>query len=188
MKDRHQSGNPHSAGLPFIVTDQTGRRMKRRLAAILVADVAGYSSLMEADEEAARMVACRAIADPEIVRADGRGLHLADVLVEGDDLIGLAARIQQAADPGAIDLSGAMFEQIRRTSPYAFEDRGEPEVPQHGRAGASLSFAGRAPGRAEAVLAWKPKYSDLHTIVETAWPWYERDSNHVTNAAAALDA
>jgi class 3 adenylate cyclase len=109
------------------------------------------------------MVACRAIADPEIVKADGRlfkamgdallaefasplnavrcavgirnalalaeqnqdrpltmcfGLHLADVLVEGDDLMGdevnLAARIQQTAEPGAIDLSGAMFEQIRR--------------------------------------------------------------------------
>ena len=150
--------------------------MKRRLAAILVADVAGYSSLMEADEEgtAARMAVCRGIADAEIAKADGRlfkamgdavlaefaspinalrcavgirdalvlagqgqeapltmrfGLHLADVLVEGDDLIGdgvnLAARIQQAAEPGSIDLSGALFEQIRRTSPYAFDDRGE---------------------------------------------------------------
>lgn len=150
--------------------------MKRRLTAILVADVAGYSGLMERDEEgtAARMSACRAIADAEIAKAEGRlfkamgdavlaefgspinavrcavgirdalalaeqgkdqpltmrfGLHLADVMVEGDDLIGdginLAARIQQAADPGAIDLSGALFEQIRRTSPYDFDDRGE---------------------------------------------------------------
>lgn len=150
--------------------------MKRRLAAILVADVAGYSSLMEADEEgtAARMAGCRAIAGDEIAKAEGRlfkamgdavlaefaspmnavhcavamrdalgaaeegreqpltmrfGLHLADVLVEGDDLIGdgvnLAARIQQAAEPGAIDLSAAIFEQIRRTSPYAFDDRGQ---------------------------------------------------------------
>ncbi len=150
--------------------------MKRRLAAILVADVAGYSSLMEADEEgtAARMASCRAIADAEITKADGRlfktmgdavlaefaspmnavhcavgirnalvpanqgedrplvmrfGLHLADVLVEGDDLIGdgvnLAARIQQAAEPSAIDVSGALFEQVRRTSPYAFDELGE---------------------------------------------------------------
>ncbi len=57
------------------------------------------------------------------------GLHLADVLVEGDDLIGdgvnLAARIQQAADPDAIDVSGAPFEQIRRNSPFSFDDRGE---------------------------------------------------------------
>jgi len=48
--------------------------MKRRLAAILVADVAGYSNLMEADEEgtAARMAACRSIADSEIAKEDGR--------------------------------------------------------------------------------------------------------------------
>ena len=58
------------------------------------------------------------------------GLHLADVLIEhDDDLIGdgvnLAARIQQAADPDAIDISAALFEQIRRNSPFAFDDRGD---------------------------------------------------------------
>ena len=56
------------------------------------------------------------------------GLHLADVLIENDDLIGdgvnLAARIQQSADPDAIDISAALFEQIRRNSPFAFDDRG----------------------------------------------------------------
>jgi len=48
--------------------------MRRRLTAILVADVAGYSGLMERDEEgtAARMSACRAIADAEIAKAEGR--------------------------------------------------------------------------------------------------------------------
>lgn len=150
--------------------------MKRRLAAILVADVVGYSSLMEADEDgtAARLASLRAIADEEIAKSEGRlfkamgdsmlaefaspinavrcavglrsalalaeqerddplrmrfGLHLADVLVEGDDLIGdgvnLAARIQQAAEPGAIEVSGALLDQIRRTSPYTFDDRGD---------------------------------------------------------------
>jgi TolB-like protein len=57
------------------------------------------------------------------------GLHVADVLVENDDLIGdginLAARIQQAAEADAIDISGALFEQIRRNSPFAFDDRGD---------------------------------------------------------------
>jgi len=150
--------------------------MKRRLAAILVADVVGYSSLMEADEEgtAARLAACRAVIDAQVAECEGRvfkamgdavlaefaspvnavrcaagirsglalgeqgasspfrmrfGLHLADVLVEGDDLIGdgvnLAARVQQNAEPDAIDISAALFEQIRRTSPYAFDDLGE---------------------------------------------------------------
>ena len=150
--------------------------MKRRMAAILVADVVGYSGLMEADEDgtAQRLANCRNVIDAEIAKCDGRlfkamgdavlvefaspinavrcavgirsglllagqgderplrmrfGLHLADVLVENDDLVGdgvnLAARIQQAADPDAIDVSAALFEQIRRNSPFAFEDRGE---------------------------------------------------------------
>ena len=150
--------------------------MKRRMAAILVADVVGYSGLMEADEDgtAQRLANCRNLIDAEIAKCDGRlfkamgdavlvefaspinavrcavdiraglllagqgderplrmrfGLHLADVLVENDDLIGdgvnLAARIQQAADPDAIDVSAALFEQIRRNSPFAFDDRGE---------------------------------------------------------------
>ncbi len=150
--------------------------MKRRMAAILVADVVGYSGLMEADEDgtAQRLANCRNLIDAEIAKCDGRlfkamgdavlvefaspinavrcavgiragllltgqgdehplrmrfGLHLADVLVENDDLVGdgvnLAARIQQTADPDAIDVSAALFEQIRRNSPFAFDDRGE---------------------------------------------------------------
>jgi adenylate cyclase len=150
--------------------------MKRRMAAILVADVVGYSGLMEADEDgtAQRLANCRNLIDVEIAKCDGRlfkamgdavlvefaspinavrsavgiraalllagqgeerplrmrfGLHLADVLVENDDLIGdgvnLAARIQQAADPDAVDVSATLFEQIRRNSPFAFDDRGE---------------------------------------------------------------
>lgn len=118
--------------------------MKRRMAAILVADVVGYSGLMEADEDgtARQLAACRSLIDTEIAKCDGRlfkamgdavlvefassinavrcavdtraalalagqgdarplrmrfGLHLADVLVQNDDLIGdgvnLAARI-----------------------------------------------------------------------------------------------
>ncbi len=150
--------------------------MKRRMAAILVADVVGYSGLMEADEDGTvqRLANCRNLIDAEIAKCDGRlfkamgdavlvefaspinavrcavsirsglllagqgderplrmrfGLHLADVLVENDDLIGdgvnLAARIQQAADPDAVDVSATLFEQIRRNSPFAFDDRGE---------------------------------------------------------------
>ncbi len=63
------------------------------------------------------------------------GLRLADVLVEGDDLIGdgvnLTAGIQQAAEPGAIDVSAALFDQIRRTSPFAFDDLGERSFKKH---------------------------------------------------------
>jgi class 3 adenylate cyclase/TolB-like protein len=57
------------------------------------------------------------------------GLHLADVAVHGDDLVGdgvnLAARIQQAAAPGTVWVSGVLFDHIRRNSPFAFDDLGE---------------------------------------------------------------
>ena len=59
------------------------------------------------------------------------GLHLADVMVSGDDLIGdgvnLAARIEQAAEPDTICVSQALFDQIKRHSPFAFEDLGEQQ-------------------------------------------------------------
>ena len=67
-----QSPNLASAALRFMVAGRRKDQMKRRLASILVADVAGYSSLMEADEEGTGMAACRSIADAAIAKADGR--------------------------------------------------------------------------------------------------------------------
>ena len=57
------------------------------------------------------------------------GVHVADVAVHGDDLVGdgvnLTARIQRAAAPGAVWVSGVLFDHIRRNSPFAFDDLGE---------------------------------------------------------------
>ena len=53
----------------------SGDRVERRLAAILAADVAGYSRLMEADEEgtlAALQAMRRELADPKIAEHRGR--------------------------------------------------------------------------------------------------------------------
>jgi len=150
--------------------------MKRKLATIMVADVVGYSRLMEADEEGTlgRLADLRKVVVAEIESAEGRifktmgdaflvefsspvnavraaerirsglalaqseteapmqmryGLHLADVLIDGDDLLGdgvnIAARIQQSAEPDGIEISATLFDAIRRSSPYSFEDLGE---------------------------------------------------------------
>lgn len=53
----------------------TATRVERRLAAVLAADVAGYSRLMGADEEGtlARLKECRrALVDPKIAEHRGR--------------------------------------------------------------------------------------------------------------------
>jgi len=134
----------------------------RRLAAILAADVAGYSRLMGADEEgtAQALRQHRAAADPLLAQHGGRivkttgdgvliefgsvvgavqcalalqqltadrnagipderrmewriGIHLGDVLVEGDDILGdgvnIAARLEGIAEPGGICLSEDAF-------------------------------------------------------------------------------
>ena len=151
--------------------------MERRLAAILAADVAGYSRQMETAEErtAEQLARCQSLIAQTVDRLGGRifntagdsalaefsspvnavrsgveiqrenragenapsgvsrlplriGVHLADVIVSGDDLIGdgvnIAARIQEAAEPAAVFASQSIFEQVRRNSPYVFEDLG----------------------------------------------------------------
>ncbi len=147
--------------------------MERRLAAIMVTDIVGYSSLMEDAEEhtAGRAADCQELIREKVSPLGGRvfntagdaclaefnsainalrsateirnalasssdgnplklrfGLHLADVMVRGDDLVGdgvnVATRIQQEAEPDSICVSGVFFDNIRRNSPFIFEDLG----------------------------------------------------------------
>ena len=150
--------------------------MKRRMTAIMVGDIVGYSAMMEKSEEKAiaRLTTCRTLTSEKVASLDGRifntagdstlaefpsainalrcaveigvalagidgsdveplkmrfGVHIADVAVRGGDLVGdgvnLTARIQQAAAPGAVWVSGVLFDHIRRNSPFAFDDLGE---------------------------------------------------------------
>jgi adenylate cyclase len=150
--------------------------MKRRIAALMVGDIVGYSGMMERAEEqtAERLASCQALISEKVDLLDGRvfkttgdgalaefpsavnavrsafeirsalagaqeadpepfrmrfGLHIADVVVQGDDLVGdgvnLAARIQAAAEPDSIYVSGALFDHVRRNSPFIFDDMGE---------------------------------------------------------------
>ena len=155
---------------------------RRRLVAILAADVVGYSRLMGADEQGTlvRLMALRAeTIDPIIARHDGRlvklmgdgalvelgsavaaascaleiqaalaernatlpegerlqlriGLHLGDVLVVDDDIYGdgvnVAARLEQAAEPGGIAASKALVDQIRGRIPVVIRDGGERQL------------------------------------------------------------
>ena len=144
---------------------------QRRLAAILVADVVGYSKLVGEDETGtlARLQSLRrGVIEPAIAKHAGRlfkttgdgllvefasavqavgcakaiqdandngglplriGIHVGDVVVQGDDLMGdgvnIAARIEGVAESGGIAISNAVYEQVRDKFDLAFEDRGE---------------------------------------------------------------
>ena len=155
---------------------------QRKLAAIVLADVAGYSRLMGADETGT-LAALRAhrsqLIDPLIAQHSGRivktmgdglllefpsvvdavtcaveiqrgmverngdsadsaalrfriGVHLGDVIVEGDDIFGdgvnVASRIEALADPDGIAISDDAHRQVRDRLDVVWQDGGEHGV------------------------------------------------------------
>ncbi|MFO1159095.1 MAG: adenylate/guanylate cyclase domain-containing protein [Reyranellaceae bacterium] len=165
-------------------------REQRRLAAIVAADVVGYSLLMGRDESGtlARLRRARAqhlepvvarrggrvvkltgdgaliefgsavealsaaiefqqaMADSEALRPEAErlvfrlGMHLGDVIVDGDDLYGdgvnVAARLETEAPPGGILVSGDVHKLVANRLKATFVDRGHLvlkniELPAH---------------------------------------------------------
>ncbi len=122
----------------------------RKIAAILVADVVGYSWLAGADEDRtlARLRGLRSdLIDPAMNglvernaglpperRIEFRvGIHLGDVVEEADgDLMGdgvnIAARLEGIAKPGAICLSEDAYRQVKGRLDLAVSDLGPKEL------------------------------------------------------------
>ena len=157
-------------------------RTERRLAAVLAADIAGYSRLMGADEEGTlrQLKAHRKeLIDPKITEYRGRivkttgdgmlvefvsvvdavrcavdiqrnmiernaevptetriqfriGINLGDIIIDDNDIYGdgvnVAARLEALADPGGIDVSRIVHDQVRDKLSFSFEDLGEQTV------------------------------------------------------------
>ncbi|TCL08663.1 adenylate cyclase [Shimia isoporae] len=150
--------------------------IQRKLTTILAADAAGYSRVMEHNEEEGlrALKAARAVFKKFIARHHGRvantagdgliadfpsvveavqcaievqrelgalpadpdlalhfriGIHLGDVMIDGDDLLGegvnLAARLQSMAEPGGILISRQVYDQVHGKLSVSFQDLGE---------------------------------------------------------------
>ena len=60
------------------------------------------------------------------------GIHVGDVMVRGDDLLGtgvnVTARLEALADAGGIVLSAAAHEQVKKILPLAYTDLGPQQV------------------------------------------------------------
>jgi adenylate cyclase len=118
-------------------------RVERKLAAILVADVAGYSRLMGAFPSVVEAVGCAVEVQQGMVErnadvpGDKRitfrvGVNLGDIIIDGDDIHGdgvnIAARLEAIADPGAVCVSASAWEQVRGKVPFGADDLGEHQL------------------------------------------------------------
>ena len=201
--------------------------MTRKLAAILVADMVGYSRLMAADEAGtlARLKALRAeLIDPEIAGLDGRivkvmgdgmlvvfdsvvgaveaaaavqramalreagappdrriafriGIHLGDIIIDGDDIYGdgvnLAARLEAIATPGGVCISEDAWRQVRGKVELDFDDLGEKELKnipgRHRVYGVNLDPARLTPEAFEALTGERLELPDKPSIAVLAF-------------------
>jgi len=95
-----------------------------------------FSSVVDAVRCAVEMqqgMALRSSDLPSDMRIDFRmGIHLGDVVVEGDDLLGdgvnVAARLEGIAEPGAICLSADAHRQVKGKIDLAMRDLGEQHL------------------------------------------------------------
>jgi TolB-like protein len=177
---------------------------ERRLAAILVADVVGYSKLIGSDEAGtlAKLDALRTdVIAPQLAKHAGRlfkamgdgfliefasavqavscakaiqdanetglplriGIHVGDVVVQGDDLMGdgvnIAARIESLADSGGIAVSRAVHEQVRDKLDLAFVDKGEMTLKNIARPVQVFVIRGAKPAASPSLPALRGKPS-----------------------------
>jgi adenylate cyclase len=114
--------------------------------------IAEFPSFVEA-------VQCAIEVQNELTSADSRlrfriGVHLGDVLVDGDDLLGegvnLAARLQTMADPGGILISQQVYDQVQKKLSVGFEYLGERQPKNFAESVAVYSVASAATATAGA--------------------------------------
>lgn len=192
--------------------------MERRLTTILTADVAGYSRLMEADEQGtflALQVHLNELVKPQIELCNGRliklmgdgvlaefasvvnavncaltiqrkvsigepegggngriawrfGIHLGDVIANGDDIHGdgvnVAARLEALAEPGTVCVSRQVMDQVATNLDVEWHDMGPCKVKNISR---PIHAFSTAPDGARAPAATRRAFSPVKWIGAT---------------------
>src|SRR5208282_4490564 len=99
----------------------------------LLVEFASVVDAVRCAVEIQRGMAGRNAAVAEVKRIEFRiGVNLGDIIIDEGDIFGdgvnVAARLEALAEPGAICVSGAAYEQVRDKLDFAFEDMGEQQV------------------------------------------------------------
>jgi class 3 adenylate cyclase/protein-S-isoprenylcysteine O-methyltransferase Ste14 len=99
----------------------------------LLAELPSALDAVRCAVEAQRVLSARNADQPPDRKMEFRiGIHLGDVMIEGDQIYGdgvnIAARLEGLAEAGGICLSGAVYEQVRNKLSIRFEDVGDQSV------------------------------------------------------------
>ena len=85
------------------------------------------------------------------------GVHLGDVLIEGDDILGegvnIAARLEGVCEPGGVLISGSAYEHVRGRIEAEFVDLGETSLKNIARPVRVFGGPGRGAGAGARILA-----------------------------------
>jgi class 3 adenylate cyclase/pimeloyl-ACP methyl ester carboxylesterase len=114
------------------IAEHDGRIVKLMGDGALV-EFASVVDAVECAAEIQRGMTARNEHEPEDTRIVLRiGVHLGDVIVEGDDIYGegvnIAARLEGMAEPGGICISGQAFDQVETKVDLGYRSRGERQV------------------------------------------------------------
>ena len=156
VRERREAAAP-------IVAAHGGRIVKTMGDGMLI-EFASVVAAVECAVAMQKLMVERNAEAPEAKRVVYRiGVHLGDVLIEGDDILGdgvnIAARLEGICEPGGVLISGSAFDHVRGRIEAEFVDLGEMDlknIAQPVRAyGVKIGqgVAGSAPGKRRARAA-----------------------------------
>jgi class 3 adenylate cyclase len=103
------------AAVPIVAS--LGGRVVKTMGDGLLLEFPSVVSAVECAVTIQSMMAARNVGTPEVRRVVYRiGVHLGDVLIDGDDILGegvnIAARLESICEPGGVSISRAVYDQI----------------------------------------------------------------------------
>jgi class 3 adenylate cyclase len=130
------------------------------------------------------------------------GVNLGDVVVQATDLLGdgvnVAARLQAAAEPGGICISGSVYDQIRNKLSLSFKSLGErsfKNIPQPVRTFSITDAEGlgalptpRGRRRRRGALGWVSAVVLALALGGGYWAYVQRHQEQVEHARALAEA
>jgi adenylate cyclase len=118
------------------------------------------------------------------------GVHLGDVLVDGDDLLGegvnLAARLQSMAEPGGILISQQVYDQVQKKLSVGFEYLGEKQPKNFEESVAVYSVGATGDGEARKPRVARAPERDTGKKPKTTWPRLRGEAMRLGVILAAL--